>query len=90
MSETYDDDRDDERTATVEGKIKGSKPVKKFRKNKVVRKVLDGIDMHCDMCGKRMKPGGNYTKSFGDREYQFCSMKCADMYDPKWDIIQDL
>ena len=40
------------------------------------------MDVTCDKCGKLMKPGGAYTRTIMGKEYQFCSVLCADHFHP--------
>ena len=82
-------EEDEESIVAHMGGIRKSAPVRALRRARAVRKVLDSLDVHCDMCGKRMRPGGVVKRKIGRREYQFCSKECADLYDPKWDIVTD-
>lgn len=45
-------------------------------------KAAGAIDFTCDNCGKIMKPGGEYTRVIKGKEYQFCSVLCADHFHP--------
>ncbi|TXT54605.1 MAG: hypothetical protein BAJATHORv1_60102 [Candidatus Thorarchaeota archaeon] len=55
-----------------------SKKIKKFVS------VLGGkVDVTCDECGGKMRPGGHYQLDHGDDSYQFCSEKCMEAYEAK-------
>jgi len=58
--------------------------VKSFgHKTKVAAgKAVGHMDITCDKCGKLMKPGGDYTRVIRGKEYQFCSVLCADHFHP--------
>ena len=43
-------------------------------------KVAGKLDPTCDNCGKLMTPGGKFTRVIGGKEYQFCSVLCADHF----------
>ncbi len=45
-------------------------------------KAVGRMDITCDKCGKLMKPGGDYTRVIQGKEYQFCSVLCADHFHP--------
>ncbi len=45
-------------------------------------KAVGHMDITCDKCGKLMKPGGDYTRVIQGKEYQFCSVLCADHFHP--------
>ncbi len=45
-------------------------------------KAAGAMDFTCDKCGKVMKPGGEYTRVIKGKEYQFCSVLCADHFHP--------
>ncbi len=45
-------------------------------------KVAGQLDPTCDSCGKLMTPGGKFTRVIGGKEYQFCSVLCADHFKP--------
>ena len=46
--------------------------------------VLSGkVDITCDECNGRMRPGGHYKLEAGGKSHQFCSEKCMDAYDAK-------
>ncbi len=47
-----------------------------------VGKVAGKLDITCDTCGKVMKPGGTYTRVIKGKQYQFCSVLCADNFKP--------
>jgi hypothetical protein len=44
--------------------------------------AVGAVDVTCDKCGKLMKPGGAYTRTIQGKEYQFCSVLCADHFHP--------
>ena len=63
--------------ATVDGaKAVGHKTVE------LGGKAAGAMDFTCDKCGKVMKPGGEYTRVIQGKEYQFCSVLCADHFHP--------
>ena len=45
-------------------------------------KAVGHMDVTCDTCGKLMKPGGEYTRVVQGKEYQFCSVPCANKFHP--------
>jgi hypothetical protein len=45
-------------------------------------RAVGHMDITCDNCGKLMKPGGEYTRVIKGKEYQFCSVLCADHFHP--------
>ena len=45
-------------------------------------KAVGHMDFTCDKCGKMMRPGGEYTRVIQGKEYQFCSVLCADHFHP--------
>jgi hypothetical protein len=45
-------------------------------------RVAGKLDVTCDTCGKVMRPGGIYTRVIRGKEYQFCSVLCADNFKP--------
>ena len=45
-------------------------------------KVAGKLDPTCDSCGRLMTPGGKFTRVIGGKEYQFCSVLCADHFKP--------
>ena len=45
-------------------------------------KVAGKLDITCDTCGKVMSPGGTYTRVIMGKQYQFCSVLCADNFKP--------
>ncbi len=51
-------------------------------------KVSNKLDITCDKCGKLMRPGGAKKKTIEGNEYQFCSDKCAESFDPKKDKVK--
>jgi YHS domain-containing protein len=40
------------------------------------------VDVTCDTCGKLMHPGGEYKRVIQGKEYQFCSVQCANHFHP--------
>jgi YHS domain-containing protein len=43
-------------------------------------RVAGKLDPTCDNCGKLMTPGGKFTRVIGGKDYQFCSVLCADHF----------
>lgn len=58
-----------------------SEKIKKFVKT--VGEKAQRLDMGCDECGHRMKPGGHYQMKIDDTSYQFCSEECMNAYEAK-------
>jgi hypothetical protein len=61
--------------------VEGGKKVGKKTVD-VTEKAVGHVDITCDNCGKLMKPGGIYTRTIRGKEYQFCSVLCADHFHP--------
>ncbi len=55
-----------------------SEKIKKF-----VSVIGGKLDITCDECGAKMRPGGHYQLDYGGKSYQFCSEKCMDAYEAK-------
>ena len=55
-----------------------SEKIKKF-----VSVIGGKLDVTCDECGSKMRPGGNYQMDVGVKKYQFCSEKCMDAFEAK-------
>ncbi|MHA1770524.1 MAG: YHS domain-containing protein [Candidatus Thorarchaeota archaeon] len=55
-----------------------SEKVKKF-----VSVIGGKLDITCDECGGKMRPGGHYQLDVGGKTYQFCSEKCMDAFEAK-------
>jgi hypothetical protein len=55
-----------------------SEKIKKF-----VSVIGGKLDVTCDECKGKMRPGGHYQMDIGDKKYQFCSEKCMEAYEAK-------
>jgi hypothetical protein len=55
-----------------------SKRVKKF-----VSVIGGKLDVTCDECGSKMRPGGHYQLDVGDKKYQFDTEKCMEAFEAK-------
>ncbi len=41
------------------------------------------LDITCDNCGGKMRPGGHYQMDVGGKTYQFDSEKCMEEFEAK-------
>jgi hypothetical protein len=41
------------------------------------------LDITCDECKGKMRPGGHYQMDVEGKSYQFCSEKCMEAYEAK-------
>ncbi|MGY5875902.1 MAG: hypothetical protein RTU30_09160 [Candidatus Thorarchaeota archaeon] len=55
-----------------------SEKVKKF-----VSVIGGKLDVTCDECKGKMRPGGHYQMDIEGKAYQFCSEKCMEAYEAK-------
>ncbi|UCE09386.1 MAG: hypothetical protein JSW61_10470 [Candidatus Thorarchaeota archaeon] len=55
--------------------------IKKFVK--VLGEKAQRLDITCDECGGRMKPGGHYQLEVEGKSYQFCSEEHMNDYEAK-------
>ena len=55
--------------------------IKKFVK--ILGEKAQALDITCDECGGKMKPGGHYQMDHDDKSYQFCSEDCMNAYEAK-------
>jgi hypothetical protein len=60
------------------GDISLSGKVKKY-----VSIISGKLDITCDECNGKMRPGGHYKLEVGGKAYQFCSEKCMEAYEAK-------
>lgn len=55
-----------------------SERIKKF-----VSVIGGKLDVTCDECGSKMRPGGHYQLDAGDKSYQFDTEKCMEAFEAK-------
>ena len=53
------------------------------RVKKFVSVIGGKLDVTCDECKGKMRPGGHYQLDAGDKSFQFFSEKCMDAYEAK-------
>lgn len=64
--------------AKSNGEITMAERIKKF-----VSVIGGKLDITCDECGSRMRPGGHYQLDVGDKTYQFDTEKCMEAFEAK-------
>ena len=53
------------------------------RIKKFVRVIGGKLDVTCDECGGRMRPGGHYQLDVEGKSYQFDTEECMKAYEAK-------
>jgi hypothetical protein len=53
------------------------------RIKKFVSVIGGKLDVTCDECGSKMRPGGHYQLEAGGKSYQFDTEKCMEAYETK-------
>jgi hypothetical protein len=64
--------------AESNGEYSMAERIKKF-----VSVIGGKLDVTCDECGSKMRPGGHYQLEVGDKSYQFDTEKCMEAYEAK-------
>jgi hypothetical protein len=64
--------------AESNGELSMAERIKKF-----VSVIGGKLDVTCDECGSKMRPGGHYQLEVGDKSYQFDTEKCMEAFEAK-------